>query len=263
MKFAFLFFFFSMAFYGQNKFEVFFDFNKDNPNTTSITQLNEWIKSKQVIEVDMIYGYSDSVDENSYNKELSSRRINSVVEVLQINAVSISKNLIKKPFGEDFVLEKDQSKNRKVTIFYHYLDDKNDLVKEKSSDNQTLIQKIKKAKKGDNIQLFDINFQFNSEKISLESEQIVLDLFEALYKYPKLRIEIQGHMCCNPNKNDVTLSYRRAKYIFDFLIKHGIGTERLAYRGFGTVRPIYPIPEKNETEEKMNRRVELLILETI
>jgi flagellar motor protein MotB len=35
----------------------------------------------------------------------------------------------------------------------------------------------------------------------------------------------------------------------------------MSYKGFGTTRPIYPIPEKNEIEANENRRVEIMIVE--
>jgi flagellar motor protein MotB len=36
---------------------------------------------------------------------------------------------------------------------------------------------------------------------------------------------------------------------------------RLKYIGFGSLKPIYKIPEQNEVEEQVNRRVEILILD--
>jgi flagellar motor protein MotB len=35
--------------------------------------------------------------------------------------------------------------------------------------------------------------------------------------------------------------------------------KRLSYRGFGSARPIFPIPEENYYQEQMNRRVEILV----
>jgi outer membrane protein OmpA-like peptidoglycan-associated protein len=34
----------------------------------------------------------------------------------------------------------------------------------------------------------------------------------------------------------------------------------LAYKGFGSNQPVYPIPEKNEEEKIANRRVEIEIV---
>jgi outer membrane protein OmpA-like peptidoglycan-associated protein len=45
-----------------------------------------------------------------------------------------------------------------------------------------------------------------------------------------------------------------------FLIKNGINKNRMTFKGYGTSRPIHPIPEKNAQEEEDNRRVEIMIL---
>ena len=218
MKINIVFFLFSLFFtgvYSQSKVDIFFDFNKDIPNQKSISQLNDWIKNNPEIVVSKLHGYSDSVDVSSYNKELSLRRINSILKILEESKITISKTLEKKPFGKDFELSNEQYKNRKVTLYFDKNDSQKSIKKnEIVTDSEPIIIKFKKAKKGDLIRLFNINFKFNSEKINPDSDQILLDLFEVLYKYPKLRIAIHGHICCNPNINDVTLSYRRAKFIF-------------------------------------------------
>jgi outer membrane protein OmpA-like peptidoglycan-associated protein len=35
----------------------------------------------------------------------------------------------------------------------------------------------------------------------------------------------------------------------------------MTFKGYGTSKPIHPIPEKTEQEENENRRVEILIFE--
>ena len=76
-----------------------------------------------------------------------------------------------------------------------------------------------------------------------------------------LRIEIQGHICCQlvTDKNDVSTA--RAKAIYNFLIRNRIDRKRMSFKGYGTSKPIHTIPEKNETEADENRRVEILLLE--
>jgi outer membrane protein OmpA-like peptidoglycan-associated protein len=82
-----------------------------------------------------------------------------------------------------------------------------------------------------------------------------------LEENPKLRIEIHGHICCKI-KGDVNgVSTARAKAIYSYLIRNKIDRKRMSFKGYGTTRPIYPIPEKNVLEEEENRRVEILIVE--
>ena len=57
------------------------------------------------------------------------------------------------------------------------------------------------------------------------------------------------------------LSTQRAKAIHNFLVSNEIDKSRLSYKGFGSTQPIYPLPEKDETQRAANRRVEILIVE--
>jgi outer membrane protein OmpA-like peptidoglycan-associated protein len=178
--------------------------------------------------------------------------------------------------GEDFQQLKNQSDNRKVLVYYqdkisiNKKTDNENLVFEKDQVNEgsvnetknniSLVEKVNKAKVGDLIKLENLNFYFNSEKIIIESEPILSDLLQVLKMNPQLKIYIYGHICCNENPNDVKLSYRRSKFVFDYLIRNGIATSRLGHKGFGSSRPIYALPEKNEAERIANRRVEILVV---
>ena len=56
------------------------------------------------------------------------------------------------------------------------------------------------------------------------------------------------------------ISEKRAKTVYNFLIKNRINKNRLSYTSFGNTKPIYPIPEKTEEERIANRRVEVEIV---
>lgn len=264
----------------QDKLVLFFDFNKDVINEKSELEFNNWLKSSRDKEILKISGYTDSVDGKSYNKELSVRRASTVLSLLKRNNVKISKNFELSGFGEDFEQSKIQIENRKVLVYYVQNTTIKPIDQKKTDEANLSIEKpqivnaaidlmeiniglderLSKAKIGDFLRLENLIFSFNSEKIIEKSEPILLELLTALKKFPKLKIEIHGHICCNTNPNDLKLSFRRSKFVFDYLIKNGINTNRLAYRGFGSSRPIYSLPEKNEAERTANRRVEIMIV---
>jgi outer membrane protein OmpA-like peptidoglycan-associated protein len=267
--------------FSQKQFEVFFDFNQDVPNEQSILKLNQWISQNRNSEVLKLAGYCDSVDDSQYNKDLAMRRINSVLALLKKDTIKVSDKLELKPFGKDFIFSKKQEENRKVAFFYTLKeeikeDEKEAKIVEKKLekeispfDSQALIEqevselatKFKKAKKGDLIRINNINFLFNSEKIEEQSMLILEELLQVMHDNPKLKIAIHGHICCNPNGMDTKLSYGRALVIFKYLTKNEIEMNRLSYKGFGSNDPIYKVPERNESERKANRRVEILIVE--
>jgi outer membrane protein OmpA-like peptidoglycan-associated protein len=269
--------FFSLCFsflQAQESKTLYFDFAKEMPNSISLKNFDEWISSNNNIEILKIAGYCDSVDTNLYNKKLASKRIQSVLTLLKSNNCIISNSLIQEVFGEDFNQLKIQAENRKVTFLYRKVDEpivKTELEIEEKPNVESLAEKIEKerislldkfekANVGDKIVIQNIHFQFNSEIIIPESEPLLEQLLFAMELNPDLEIKIFGHICCNPDPKDTKLSYRRALKIFNYLRDNGIQLRRLAYKGFGSNQPVYPIPEKNEEEKIANRRVEIEIV---
>lgn len=276
----------------QNKLDVFFDFNKDIPNDVSKIKINQWISANKNAEITKVIGYCDSVDDSKYNKDLAMRRMNSVVKIFADNSVKVANKIEMKAIGKDFNYSKNQSKNRKVEVYYNLINDKNKEVKAASTipegpfgkkraeekvseedlidnanmevlveeERSTLESKFDEAKKGDLIRISNINFYFNSERILDQSLPLLDELLDIMMSKPKLEIEIHGHICCNPNPNDTKLSYRRALVILKYLTKYGVDVNRLAFRGYGSNDPVYKLPEKNEKERAANRRVEILIV---
>lgn len=261
----------------QNKFEVFFDFNKSDINAEAKLKLDSLLSKQKNIQITKIYGYADNVDNDKYNDSLSVKRARKIQDYFKMNKTEIAENFDIKGFGENFKQSELQSNNRKTTIYYilkpiakkkNGSENSNfDLIDEESftfdlsETEQTLIKKFSKAKKGDFITLENLNFHLNSEKLIKQSEPVLDILLNILKDNPKLKIEIHGHVCCNRDINTIKLSYRRSKFVFDYLIKKGILTVRLGHRGFGGTRPIYKIPEKNAAEEQANRRIEIEIKE--
>ena len=248
-----LFFLVSIKSLGQKQLEVFFDFNKDFPNPTSILEINEWIANNKNVEITKLLGYCDSIDTKDYNKKLALRRIENVQILLDKSGLKFNKSLEKVAFGKDFKQSKVQAENRRVTIFYNQAT----LLPVESE----LTKKIKSAKVGELITLPNIYFFNNSARIVPKSQPTLIDLRCAMEENLKLKIEIQGHICCQTfgDKNDVSTA--RARAIYNYLLRSKIDRKRMTFKGYGTTRPIHPIPEKNEQEENENRRVEILIVE--
>lgn len=265
---------FSIIGYSQNKLDIFFDFNKDNPNQVEMSNLNNWMKSNSNVEIISMSGFCDSVDSNDYNKKLATRRINSVVTILKNDSIFFNENLKINTVGEDFEQSKIQAENRKVTI--EYIEKTKSTIKspiqiktepviltpEDIIENEriSLFNQFEKAKIGDKIAIYNIQFVFNSEELIPISEPLLEELLFVMERNPNMVIKIYGHMCCNPNIEHIKLSSRRALKIVDYLTDNGVQRFRLNYTGVGTKYPIYPIPEKNEEEKLANRRVEIEII---
>lgn len=248
-----LLFLFSLNCLAQKQFEVFFDFNKDFPNQSSILTLNEWIANNKEIEITRLLGFCDSIDTKDYNKHLAERRIANVRDLLEKSGLKFSKGLEKIAFGKEFKQSKIQAENRRVTIFYTEIE-----LKPIESE---LTKQIRNSKVGETIKLPNIYFFNNSARVVPGSETTLYDVLCALEENPKLKIEIQGHICCQSKVDVGDVSTARAKAIYNYLLRNKIDRKRMSYKGFGVSKPIHKIPERNETEANENRRVEILIVE--
>lgn len=240
--------------------EVFFDFNKWEINEPSEQKLEAWMKNNADIEVTKIYGFCDWKGTNLYNDTLSVKRVNEVYKFLIEHNIQVLENYEIKGFGEDFKQSKIQSENRKVIIFYQ----KKPVIAPTLSEIdkvKSLDEKVKEAKVGDVLVLQNIYFKNRSAVIVSKSKSVLYDLLCILEENPKLKIQIQGHICCQLESDFEDISTARARAVYNFLVQNKISRKRLSYKGFGVTKPIHPIPEKTEQEADENRRVEIMIVE--
>jgi outer membrane protein OmpA-like peptidoglycan-associated protein len=105
----------------------------------------------------------------------------------------------------------------------------------------------------------DIHFTSDDSEIKPESASELEKLYQFMSANPEVNIEIGGHTNNIPTDDFCDeLSTRRAKAVADFLIGKGIPPTRIAYKGYGKRKPLYP----NNTLEnqRKNQRVEIKIL---
>jgi outer membrane protein OmpA-like peptidoglycan-associated protein len=118
---------------------------------------------------------------------------------------------------------------------------------------------FKEMEVGGTYKLNDILFETNSAALTKESKVVIADFAGFLKENPKVAVAIHGH---TDNIGDATsnrsLSYNRAKAVFDHLVSLGIQASRLSYNGYGQEKPV----ASNETPEgrAKNRRTEFVIV---
>lgn len=270
----FLFLLFPFLIYSQEKqFQVFFDFDISETNQASCQKLNDWIEQNPTAEVLKIYGYCDAVGSFEYNDTLSLKRANYMMGILKSNSISIKENIEIKGFGERFEKSKIDAENRKAVIFYtipekvivvspkEIISEEPTKVITEEKKPETLTVAIKTTKVGDKLRLKNLNFYNRSGRMVKSSIPIVEELLKIMQENLNLKIEIQGHICCQIWTDLEDIAMLRLKAVYDFLIENDINKSRLKYKSFGSSLPLYPIPEKSEWEKDQNRRVEILILE--
>lgn len=109
---------------------------------------------------------------------------------------------------------------------------------------------------GDTVTLHNIHFLTASAELYEASKAGLDRLAEALNRHPRLRLEVGGHTDnVGKDEDNLALSERRAKAVYDYLILRGVSPDRLSYRGYGETRPV----AANDTPEgrAQNRRTTL------
>ncbi len=99
--------------------------------------------------------------------------------------------------------------------------------------------------------------QFIIDRYDIRSQYypIIDEVIRVMKLNPDLKIKVQGHTCTIASeKYNMKLSYNRAISVSDYMLKRGIGSNRISVEGFGFHRPT----ATNQTEEgrELNRRVE-------
>ncbi len=267
-----IFLLFWLAGHSQNSFTVHFDFNKHNLTATARLQLDSFLltEKKQLPKlVIRLNGHCDAIGSDEYNYKLSEQRVATVKKYLLENGVQAANigdeigHGKKEPLNENNT-EEERQMNRRVEISFTPVtatdNPENISLKEKIADSSVTA--------GTNIVLRNINFYGGMHQFLPESTPMLEELLDAMKTYPKLVIEVQGHICCHPDNGDGmdnetginNLSRARAKAVQDYLISNGIAPERVSYKGFGHSIPIYAYPEQSEEERTQNRRVEIKII---
>lgn len=246
----------SLCLSAQEKFTVHFDFDIYEMQKEGSLKLTEWLSQNKQLEIQKIYGFCDSVGTNDYNDKLALRRVQTVLEILKDHSVKFADNLETKGFGERFEQAPNQSDNRKVEIYFKkLLEQPKSEVQEKKMAEKVAIMKV-----GDKLRLRNLNFYNRSGRVVPKSIPVLEELYQIMKDNPKLKIDIQGHICCQPQGDLEDISTLRSKTVYNYLIEKGIDKSRLAYKGYGSTMPLYPIPEKNDFERDENRRVEIMIV---
>ena len=104
-----------------------------------------------------------------------------------------------------------------------------------------------------------ILFDFDKATLRPEAIPIIEELAELLRRYPRVKLEVQGHTDnIGTEEYNLRLSEARARAVVEALVERGIDPRRLRPRGFGMSMPVAP----NDTEEnrQKNRRTVFKII---
>lgn len=257
-KTLFMLFLLPSIFLGQNKFTVYFDSDSHQLKHTELIRLDDFLKNKD-LKITKVIGYCDYRASNGYNDTLAWNRANFVNGI--IDKVTRQQQVVIESKGKNFEQSADLSQNRKVEIYFDAISEANTKTPASDIKISSLLQQVATAKVGDKLVLKNLYFYDRSSKFRTESLPVIKELVTILLENPKLKIEIQGHICCQVGADVENTAKFRALAVYNYLITNGIEADRLRHKSFGSTRPLHKIPEKTEEERNENRRVEIQIIE--
>lgn len=258
---------------------VYFPFDRAELTATATSTIDQFIQDYKngagyaQLEV---RGHCDAIGTDSYNDQLSQRRVDAVLQYLRQQGIPDTVVRFSKGYGEreprqDNHTAAGRQQNRRVEIIWQESTARvlppPQHVKPKDTIPELTQETIKTVQEGQTLRLRNINFYGGSHRLLPESEPALNELLTVMKDNPTLVIEIQGHICCQPgtrdgfdyDSNDWNLSLNRGRAVYDFLYRNGIDTNRMSYKGFaGRVPLVYP--EQTEEDRTTNRRVEIKII---
>lgn len=124
---------------------------------------------------------------------------------------------------------------------------------------------LRKIKPGEKVSLQNLYFVGDKAILLPESRPELINLLRFVRSNPKLKLEIGGHV--NGPKSYFgdenwyfNLALDRTHAIREYLKQAGVNTDHYICRSYSNTQMVFPEP-KSEAEAKMNRRVEIKVLE--
>ncbi len=124
--------------------------------------------------------------------------------------------------------------------------------RQRAERERALAEAIRKAP------LVDIFFDFDSYAVRQDDVQTLTTIGTWLKQYPQVRIVVEGHTDeRGTTEYNLALGQKRAEGVKDFLVRIGVGQERMRTVSFGKEMPA--VPGHDEGAWAKNRRVHFVV----
>lgn len=284
----------------QSQWAIYFERNQFTPTAAEQNRLQQWIQSHPGAKILAMYGSTDETGSTAANDTLAQKRVDAVYALvkgkvairedfkkislgerqqryaqaalnrnvtlvfLEAHERAKEQQLIPPTPAESTPVVQPSAPSRRVVTEADFpeniqVEQPDGRVQAFQMDRQFMAT-LAQAPANEVLTLGRMQFVVNTFAMVPESRVVLYELLWVLRKNPKLRLGIEGHLCCSPTDRQ-DLSTQRARAIYQFLVQQGIDKQRLTYKGLGTTQPLFPIPERNEQERAANRRVEVRVLE--
>ncbi|MDX1652108.1 MAG: OmpA family protein [Brumimicrobium sp.] len=262
--------FFLSCFAQKDSLYLYFEIGSVEPNKSELQKLKNIIPALQNKEISLV-GSADTTGSESVNTELSKSRATYIRSFLITQGIE-EVNIVKISWLGESNSNSELSKNRNVLIISERPTPAEQEVqtvadfKSKTFDAEINQETFDKIVKGQILNIQGLEFVPGTADLMPNSQNAMEKLYTVLKNNPGLKIEIQGHICCQ-ERGDGTdlrtgiknLSVIRAKTVYHQLIERGIEEERLQFQGYGSSQKL--VEEDSPENQQRNRRVSILVIE--
>ena len=124
--------------------------------------------------------------------------------------------------------------------------------------NLSAVFRLTPIQKNSRMPLENILFDLDRAELRPEALSELNLVVQMLKTQPEIKIRIAGYTDATGSKtHNLLLSTQRAKAVYDYLIKHGIDSNRLEYKGYGEAKSTGNTP--SAALRAQNRRTEIII----
>lgn len=254
---------------GKNEFAI--DGDKLNRDMESKGWNSSFFENNDV-EI-QIFGYSDCSENHETNKLVSKNRTEYLRNYMRKLRVSNVPAVSTEAVPEKNCNTQMTLKGSRLLICWKPKNEapeapKPVVIEEKPApEGEMTLDRINELNVGETLVLDGLNFYPGRHQILNDAKPVLKKLLEILRDNPSLQIEVQGHICCSNRPNDdgideetgeKRLSWMRAQFVNDYLVKNGIDQKRISYKGFAMQRPLRT-PEITIQDQIKNRRVEVMV----
>lgn len=251
------------------KHVVYFETDKYEVLQTEKNRLLFFIQGLQQEKIKRIsiYGFCDDRGSDRYNLNLSQNRADAIKQIF--SSTGVKEELISNVDGKGEILLKIiatedlnviRGLNRKVEIEVEYKIPEKEKAKNVEDNRKKPITLESELRVGDKIVLDKILFRTGYSYVLEESIPVLEKIARTLRDKNTIYFTIKGHVCCTAYGRDAVdrgtgkrnLSFARARYIYEYLMKNGIAKRRMKYVGLKHKYPLGGDP-------KFDRRVEIEI----
>ena len=232
---------------------VFYEHSKskiDERKSPGLKQLLEVLEEHKHVVIE-IGAHTDATGTAKYNQELSEKRAKEVKRYLEKKGIASSR-LVAKGYGESKLLNKCKD-GVKCSDSEH--------AKNRRTEFKVIGQKGFSV--GNVIKVDKINYELNKAKLDMKDSRGLTEIIELLKKN-KISVEIRSHTDSRGSaKYNQELSEKRAKAVYNYLVKNGVSKYRLKYKGYGESKLLNKCKDGvkcSDEDHAKNRRTDFKVI---